>query len=249
MKRRILAIMLLIVFTIIPIYWKAYASLDAIPLKYYHSTEMDVFLQDIPNKETIDQLIYLPTHNFSEKDAATMIHHVANIPVNILNVLVQQNVHLYLFNGKLTDVEGFAHLQGIKPRGYSVTGSSWEDVPGVGGSKLVLAKIGHSNKGMGHGSVNLELHELAHSIDRYVLGNVRNNQAFQEAWKQEVAAIFPNRSYFQTFPEEYFAETFAMYYLNDVSKLELAKLAPQTFLFFENMEKRPLTREFFVKKE
>lgn len=248
MKRRILAIMLLIIFTIIPIYWKAYASLDAIPLEYYHSTEMDGFLQDIPNRETMNQLIYLPSKDFPEKEAAVMIQHVANIPVNILDVLVQQNVHLYLFNGKLTEVEGFEHLQGMKPRGYSMNGANWEDVPGIGGSKLVLAKIGHSNKGMGHGSVNLELHELAHSIDRYVLGNVRNNQTFQEAWKKEVSSMFPNRSYFQTFPEEYFAETFAMYYLNEVSRLELAKHAPQTFLFYENMEEMPLTRDFFIKK-
>ncbi|MCM3617257.1 toxin [Sutcliffiella horikoshii] len=248
MKRRILAIVLLMIFTIIPIYWKAYASLDAIPLKYYHSPIMDGFLQDIPNREMMNQLIYLPTKDFSEKDAALMIQHVANIPPNILNVLVQQNVHLYLFNGKLTEVEGFEHLQGIKPRGYSMNGSNWEDVPGIGGSKLVLAKIGHSNKGMGHGSLNLELHELAHSIDHYVLGNVRHNQTFQEAWKNEVTSIFPNKSYFQTFPEEYFAETFTMYYLNDVSRLELAKHAPQTFLFFENMGKMPLTSDFFGKK-
>ncbi len=249
MKRRILAILLLIVFTIIPIYWKAYASLDAIPLKYYDSPKMEGFLQDIPNRETMNQLIYLPSRDFSEKEAAVMIQHVSNIPFNILNGLVQQNVHLYLFNGKLTEVEGFEHLQGVKPRGYSMNGSNWEDVPGIGGSKLVLAKIGHSKKGMGHGSLNLELHELAHSVDRYVLGNVRNNHAFQEAWKKEVTSIFPNRSYFQTFPEEYFAEAFAMYYLNDVSRLELAKHAPQTFLFFENMEKMPLTRDFYIKKD
>ncbi|WP_010193817.1 anthrax toxin lethal factor-related metalloendopeptidase [Bacillus sp. m3-13] len=242
MKRRLFAIVLLITFTIIPIYWKAYASLDAIPLTEYKSTELDSHLIGIANRATINQLIYLPPGNFPEEEAANMIRHVSNIPAHILSVLVQQNVHLYLFNGNLTDVEGFEHLHGVKPRGYSDQGSNWEDVPGIGGSKLVLAKIGHSNKGYGHGSVNLELHELAHSIDRYVFGNVRFNQIFIKAWKSEVAAMFPNRSYFHTFPEEYFAETFAMYYLNDVSRLELAKRAPHTFLFFQNMEKLPVTR-------
>lgn len=242
MKKRFFAIVLLITITIIPIYWKAYASLDAISLEQYRSSEMDSHLSDIANRETLNQLIYLPPGNFSEEEAAIMIRHISHIPSHILNVLVQQNVHLYLFNGNLTDVEGFEHLHGVKPRGYSDKGSNWEDVPGIGGSKLVLAKIGHSNKGLGHGSVNLELHELAHSIDRYVLGNVRYNQTFINAWKSEVSTLFPNRNYFHTFPEEYFAETFAMYYLNDVSRFELAKRAPYTFLFYQDMEKLPVTR-------
>ncbi|WP_404442238.1 toxin [Sutcliffiella horikoshii] len=242
MKRRLFAIVLLITFTIIPIYWKAYASLNAVPLQHYKSSVLDSHLKDTPNREALNQLIYLPPGNFSEEEAAMMIGHVSNVPNQILNVLVQQNVHLYLFNGKLTDVEGFEHLHGVKPRGYSAKGSNWEDVPGIGGSKLVLAKIGHSKKGLGHGSINLELHELAHSIDRYVLGNIRYNQTFLKAWKSEVSALFPNRNYFHTFPEEYFAETFAMYYLNDISRLELAKHAPHTFLFYQNMEKLPITR-------
>jgi hypothetical protein len=249
MNRRVLAILILMIFTIIPVCWKAYANLDVIPLKNYQSTTLEGYLQDIPNREEMNRLIYLPIHDFSEQEAAVMIKHVANVPANILHVLIQQNVHLYLFNGKLTEVQGFEHLQGMKPRGYSAGGSKWEDVPGIGGSKLVLAKIGHSNKGMGHGSVNLELHELAHSVDRFVLGNIRHNQAFLTVWQEEAASLFPDRSYFLTFPEEYFAETFAMYFLNDSSRLELAKHAPKTFLFFENMEKLPMTREFFVKSE
>ncbi|KPB06579.1 anthrax toxin lethal factor-related metalloendopeptidase [Bacillus sp. CHD6a] len=246
MKRRIVAIILLITFTIIPIYWKAYASLNAIPLTQFKSSELDTHLKNIPNRDTLNQFIYLPPGNFSKEDAANMIRHVSNIPPHILHVLVQQNVHLYLFSGNLTDVEGFEHLHGVKPRGYSNKGSNWEDVPGIGGSKLVLAKIGHSNKGSGHGSINLELHELAHSIDRYVLGNIRYNKAFLKAWKSEVASLFPNRNYFHTFPEEYFAETFAMYYLNDVTRFELAKHAPHTFLFFQNMEKLPITKNLIT---
>jgi hypothetical protein len=175
-----------------------------------------------------------------------MIHRIANIPPSILNVLVYQNIHLYLFNGKLTDVQGFEHLEGLKPRGYSTKGSKWGEVPGIGGSKLVLAKIGHSNKGMGHGSINLELHELAHSVDQYVLGNVRFNQAYLTIWKEEAPRLFPQKAYFLHFPEEYFAETFAMYYLNEESRMELAMYAPKTFLFFQNMESSPITREILA---
>lgn len=242
MSRRVLAIGLLLVITIIPVYWKAYASLDAISLKNYHSTTFNSHLGEIQNRELIEKLIYVPSGEFAEKEAASMVSRLSHIPGNILSILVQQNIHLYLFNGSLTEVQGFEHLHGVKPRGYSVKGSTWEEVPGVGGSKLVLAKIGHSNKGMGHGSVNLELHELAHSVDRYVLGNVRMNQTFLTLWKEEAPKLFPGKDYFLHFPEEYFAETFAMYYLNETSKLEIAMKAPKTFLFLENLETSPITR-------
>ncbi|WP_420535002.1 anthrax toxin lethal factor-related metalloendopeptidase, partial [Bacillus mycoides] len=46
---------------------------------------------------------------------------------------------------------------------------TWDDVPGVGsdiGGKPVMARIGFSERGKGHGSINLELHEIAHAIDR-----------------------------------------------------------------------------------
>ena len=72
-----------------------------------------------------------------------------------------------LFTGKLTDNPTASHLSGMIPRGY-VNNTTWDDVPGLGGSKTVLVKIGASHKGNGHSSVNLELHELAHSIDNYV---------------------------------------------------------------------------------
>ncbi|QFT89300.1 hypothetical protein FIU87_11625 [Bacillus sp. THAF10] len=248
MKRRILAIALLISFIIIPIYWKAYASLDAVPLEAYHSPELEKHLQDLPSRPIINQMIYVPSSDFSKKEAASMIRHISNIPPSILDRLVQQNVHLYLFEGKLTDIEGFEHLHGTKPRGYSMSGKSWEEVPGIGGSKLVLAKIGHSKKGMGHGSVNLELHELAHSVDRFVLGNIRYNEVFLEVWKKEVGALFPGKTYFNTFPEEYFAEAFAMYYVNDKTRIQLANQAPKTFLFMQNMEKLPLTQQFYTRK-
>lgn len=246
MKRRIIAIIMLLVFAIIPVYWKAHAGLDAILLKSYQSSTLDSFLEELPNREMINELVYLPSGDFSEQEAAFMIQRVANIPSNILNVLVHQNIHLYLFNGKLTDVQGFQHLHGLKPRGYSAHGVNWEEVPGIGGSKRVLAKIGHSDKGMGHGSVNLELHELAHSIDRYVMGNVRLNQAYMAIWKEEAPMLFPGKNYFLHFPEEYFAEVFAMYFLNEMSRFELAKNAPKTFLFLQNLETSPLSRELMV---
>ena len=79
------------------------------------------------------------------------------------------------------------------------------------------------NKGNGHSSVNLELHELAHSIDIYVFNELRYNQDFLEIWNQEKDQLFPGKSYYLTYPEEYFAESFAYYYFGGQYRNELKK--------------------------
>jgi hypothetical protein len=96
-------------------------------------------------------------------------------------------------------------------------------------------KIGYSEKGKGHGSVNLELHEIAHSIDKLVFQNVSKSKEFQLIWEEERGILFPGNSYFILHSEEFFAETFAMYYLNDETKLQLKKLVPQTYDFFQSL--------------
>ena len=57
------------------------------------------------------------------------------------------------------------------------------------GSHTVLVKIGASDKGKGHGSVNLELHELAHSVDQIVYGGIRDDDKFLSIWRKEVHSI------------------------------------------------------------
>jgi Pro-Pro endopeptidase len=125
-------------------------------------------------------------------------------------------------------------LAGQTPRGYH-SQITWDEVPGIGGSEVVLVKIGNSEKGMGHGSVNLELHELAHSIDRLVFQSISKDKTFQFIWEEERGILFPGNSYFILHAEEYFAETFAMYYLNEETKEQLKKFAPQTYDFFKEL--------------
>ena len=61
--------------------------------------------------------------------------------------------------------------------------------------------------------MNLELHELAHSIDRHVFNGLRYKKNFLEIWDQEKEKLFPEVNYLMTYPEEYFAESFAYFYM------------------------------------
>jgi Pro-Pro endopeptidase len=191
----------------------------------------------IKPKKQLENIVILPETSFNQKEAAKVVSRLSRLPNQLLDQINQKGIFVKLFEGKLTDNPTASHLQGVIPRGYE-SKITWDDVPGIGGGKIVLVKIGYSEKGKGHGSVNLELHELAHSIDRYLLQEIKYNYLFLDIWEKERAILFPGRSYFLLFPEEYFAESFAMYYLNEETKKLLYQRAPQTYEFINKMNEK-----------
>jgi Pro-Pro endopeptidase len=209
------------------------ASFDGIRLADYPKNSL--LFQSINNENSLlQQIIVVPKNLFDQKEAAEIINRIGILPDSLLEHINSQGITLKLFTGKLTDNPTASSLAGQIPRGYH-SKVTWDDVPGIGGSKVVLVKIGHSEKGNGHGSVNLELHELAHSIDRYVYQEISKRKDFQAIWEKERGSIFPGNGYFILYPEEYFAETFAMFYLNDETKALLQKKAPKTFEFINQL--------------
>jgi Pro-Pro endopeptidase len=182
----------------------------------------------------LQQLFLFPQSSFDEKESVQIIQSIHKLPPSLLSKLVEKDVKLKLFNGKLTDNASAAHLKGVRPRGYA-SDATWDDVPGMGGSQIVYVKIGASDKGKGHSSVNLELHELAHSIDQIVYGGIQDNDKFLSIWRKEVRSLFPNQLYFINYPEEYFAEAFAMYYVNQEQNQCLKEYAPQTYSYIQSL--------------
>ncbi|KAA0550136.1 toxin [Bacillus sp. BGMRC 2118] len=191
-------------------------------------------LSSIQTLEYLKDIVVLPEDSFDEEEVLQMINRISKIHPSILEKLVSQNVRLKLFTGILTEQTGFTHLKGVKPRGY--VRYTWDDVPGAGGSKLVMAKIGHSHKGKGHGSINLELHELAHSIDKFAFHSIRDDTKFIEIWKEEAPLLFPAQPYFINHSEEYFAESFAMYNLSFFTSSDLFIRAPKTYEYIKSLE-------------
>jgi Pro-Pro endopeptidase len=212
------------------------ASFDSIKLvDYPRNSELYQLIKDETSLQQLNEIILLPKSIFDEKAAAGIINRMANLPETLLEKINEEDITLKLFTGKLTDNQTASYLAGQIPRGYN-SQTTWDEVPGIGGSQVVLVKIGSSEKGKGHGSVNLELHEMAHSIDSLVFENISKDKVFQLIWEEERGILFPGNSYFILHAEEYFAETFAMYYLNDETKLQLKKLAPQTYDFIQSLQ-------------
>ncbi|MBS8264588.1 toxin [Mesobacillus boroniphilus] len=181
------------------------------------------------------KLIVLPEKDFDQAEAAKIINRLTILPENMILKAVDSNIKVKLFEGRLTDNPTASHLKGIVPRGYT-SKKTWDQVPGIGGSRTVLVKIGSSEKGKGHGSVNLELHEFAHSLDRHVYDGIRQEERFLEIWKLESRLLFPGRAYFLDYPEEYFAESFAMFYIGGLPAKLLREAAPQTYQYIEGLK-------------
>ncbi len=191
-------------------------------------------IKNLPNFQYVQEIIIVPTEKYQEDELLKMIERISQIHPTILEKAVQNKLKLKLFTGSLTEQPGFTHLKGVKPKGY--TRYTWDDVPGAGGTKLAMAKVGHSVKGKGHNSVNLELHEFAHSIDKHVFDSIRTEPLFNEIWIEEAPLMFPGQLYFIEHPEEYFAEVFAMYYLGFFTQSELAIHAPKTFNYLKQLQ-------------
>jgi len=226
--------LLLIYLICIPFYHLVKASPEGIQLSTYSFKSSEAILPDL----ILGEMVLLPETTFVEEDVLIMINNLQKINRNILKLAANQNIQIKFFNGSLTDQNGLSSLKDKKPRGYSTSGSNWEQVPGMSRDRVVYVKVGHSEYGKGHSSVSLELHEVAHAIDRYVFNYVRNDPSFLTIWKREVEKLFPDRDYFINFPEEYFAESFAMYYYSRDSRLILKEKAPQTFWFIQLLEEQ-----------
>ncbi len=229
MKRA--AIILFLVLASLIVWKQTQANYSGILLK--HSSIKTAM--NLNSEEQLENIVLLPKTDFDKSEARGIIRRLDHIPSHLLSAVDNQEIKVRLFERNLTDFSTTSHLKGVTPRGYSNKDTTWDDVPGIGGSKLVLVKMGHSEKGKGHDSVNLELHELAHSIDRYVINDPYSDMAFTHIWKKEAPLLFPGQSYFIDYQEEYFAETFALYYLSNDSRNLLKRKAPSTYQYFKSL--------------
>lgn len=213
-----------------------YAANSGILLESYMNGKQEKDAPVFTHYSQLKTIVLLPEGPFNQREAYGMIDRLGNIDYNILKRLNKERVKIKLFSGNLTDEPSASGLKGKKPRGYRDPKATWDNVPGMGGSRIVLAKIGSSEKGSGHGSINLELHELAHSVDLLGFDSIRTEPHYLKIWKEEAQLLFPGRQYFLSFPEEYFAETFAMYYLNSETKNELKAKAPKTYRYLAQLK-------------
>lgn len=214
---------------------------------YTSGKSYQVILNTLSRREQVlfdirENFFIMPAEgDYDIDEAEKMKDRILNISPKILLSMYKAGVRMKLANGPITNEPELQYLQGEVPRGWEYTGMTWDDVPGAGGYDLPIARIGYSDPSFenNHDTINLELHELAHTVDNYITGRVEDALSFSDefidVWEQEVHSVLPY-DYFIDYPEEYFAEAFAMYYLSEDSKNELRTLAPKTYDFIDTLD-------------
>jgi hypothetical protein len=159
-----------------------------------------------------------------------------NTPGRVVKQLDAQGRRATLFSGSLTDVHGFRHLRGVRPRGWP-EGSTWDAVPGAGGPKGLATNPSRELPGRGHGSSSLALHELGHVVDwtmaRPTESRVTDGDRWRRGPQREARAAAALSSYLTDHPEEWYAESFARYTRSPQSHASLARWYPETYRFLE----------------
>ena len=176
----------------------------------------------------------------SWQEAQRMISRMNHVENSILYQTSNNGAVFILADTPITEQPEFAHLKGVVPRGHT---NSWDEIPGAGGH-VSMARIGYSEYGKGHSTINLELHEYGHVVDSFTVGvQVSETEEFRAIHAEEVDQLFGGSSQreYYNMAEEYFGETFAMYYYTDDSRSELAGKAPKTYAFFEDFAHRILS--------
>ena len=200
----------------------------------WDGTTKSVFIKNTFTKEEIiNKLVILPDTDYDQLEAEKMIQRVANIPVEFLTDLLAMDMRIIFVNNIITEEPGLESLKELTPRGWEDIGLTWDEVPGVffGISKIVIVRIGYSDFGSGHDYQNLELNLIARIINNDILDSISYSDEFIDIHEQEYQNLQSNLKYLN----DYFAESFVYYYLNDETRSQLKEKAPLTFQFFENI--------------
>ncbi|WP_017549746.1 anthrax toxin lethal factor-related metalloendopeptidase [Salinicoccus carnicancri] len=180
---------------------------------------------------------------YDSAEAQAMIDRLRRVDDRILQHTNSAGVSIILMDMPLTELPEFDYLSGKVPRGWENTNSTWDEVPGAGGH-TTAARIGYSDPGNGHSTINLELHEYGHAVDSYAAGfTVSGSDEFRQIMNSEKDALFGDHKVSEYFdePGEYFAEVFAMYYMGGDAQSKLQNRAPETYEFISHFHNRLVT--------
>lgn len=156
-------------------------------------------------------------------------------PLNLRQEMKDKGIEIRLMEGRGITVDPTAKLAGVRE---GKAGRLWDDVPGSGGNptRVVVNQL-YNN----HGSINIFLHEHAHTLDlgkrRTPLNQSPEFRAFrtQEPKYNEFLRKLCPQDYCATDPEEGFAELFAYYHGCSESQQHLEKHMPAVASYFRNL--------------
>jgi hypothetical protein len=90
----------------------------------------------------------------------------SRLPVDIIVTLRKRNRGIDVVADNVTTHPGMRSYSNTRPRGWG-EGRTWSEVPGAGATANNGTIIAGNSLHRGHGAVDLILHEVGHTVDRY----------------------------------------------------------------------------------
>lgn len=180
--------------------------------------------------------IILKSENIPQEYIDDFIVQFNKFPQSLMNEMLSRKAKIHLIVGQgVTDDPTW----GLSSSTFD--GRSWANVPGAGGNprwgkptRIVVNRL-HE----GHGSVNLFLHEHGHALDStYKTDGASNSKAWKELLKKAHIKDYLSsicKKEYCLVPREAFAETFARYYENEETRLELEEKTPEIAALFQSL--------------
>lgn len=176
-------------------------------------------------------------------------------PVDLKNEMIEAGIKIHLIQGLgvAQDPTWFIDPQTLDAefdeREKTFDGRSWQTVPGSSGTGLSYAKVPtrivvnrlyDRSQTHGHGSINLFLHEHAHSLDSLTsLRGISQSETWQQLLRETPRTsqflLAVCGQYCVDHSEEAFAELFAYYYGCSASRNHMTKILPEFADYFKNL--------------
>lgn len=207
-------------------------------IDYNNSPVVDPIVMNEAEKKRLDKLMpqvvqFTEGADYDKKEAQAIVDRLKRFGSEVIQGMVYNEIKIRLTAGPITDEPEMSYLKDVTPRGWPEE-YTWADVPGAGWNP-VFSRINHSYYGMGHSTINLELHETAHILDYYLFDEIGLSEEWAKLHKKEAISLFGNDGYMSIYPEEYFAEVSAYYLLSGHTRAKFAQLAPETYKAIEKL--------------
>jgi hypothetical protein len=158
-------------------------------------------------------------------------------PIEFTHELIKLGRKIHLIYG-----HGVSDDPTWKDNNKTFDGRDWAEVPGAGGSPYAYAptRIVVNRMDEGHGSVDLFLHEEAHTMDStYGSFKISSSEPFKQLMTNPSVTHYLDSissvGYYQNFAEA-FAEIFARFHAGPDSKKILEEKAPEAAEFIKNLK-------------
>lgn len=167
------------------------------------------------------------------------------LPWNLVRTLRDRNRGIDLVSGGVTNHPRANFVGTLRPRGWSGTRTvdSLAGGGAIGDLPTIIAgdRLNDRSEAHGHGSTDLVLHEVGHTVDRYFRDNL---ETFDYSVSRPFIALVEGMdyasfyaehllAYHRDYAEENFAELFTRYYLSTESRSTLEWKLPGVSEFFE----------------